>query len=389
MPAFAKAIVGKTLPWLYFLFGLVLPTQLGKHWWPEFSFINGLRVDYYSPTLYVSYIILLLLAAVTLPRHYQFFLITLFALSLGLISYSHLSLYRFVQYAAIVSAVFVLGYAGREERKKWLAGLFIASGFELILALWQLVDQRSIQGLWWLAGERRYYASTPGIAKISLFGQLFVRPYATFSHPNSMGGFYLLTALLLWREKKSLWSLPSILLVLLSFSRIAIMGLAIGLLITLIPKKLGCRLCYYARVLFFLWVAAFALLPVGSQTSWTDRLAMWSNGLSRFISNWWHAPQLGNYLYTGTVLSPTLFLQPIHNSMLIVLMEWRLLGVVLLLAVIALLYKKIPIAVALPLLLISFFDHYSVSLVQNMLLMGGVIGWYTWSRTSGKMSREV
>lgn len=376
-------------PWLYFLLGLVLPTQLGKHWWPEFSFINGLRVDYYSPTLYVSYIVLFLLAAVTVSRYYRLWAITLLALVLGLVSFSYLSLYRFGQYTAVVLVVFVLGYADNEERKKWLAGLAIASVFTLILALWQLIRQESIQGLWWFLGERRYWASTPGIAKITLFGQLFVRPYATFSHPNSMGGFFMLIALLLWREKKPLWSLPSILLVLVSFSRIAILGLAIGLLILLMQKKINCKLCYYARMLFALWIATFALLPIGSPGSWTERVTMWGNGMGRFISSWWHMPQLGNYLYAGTVLSPTLFLQPIHNSFLIILMEWRLMGVGLLLFVAAQLYKKMPVAIALPLLLIAFFDHYSVTLAQNILITGGIIGWYRWSRTNGKMSREV
>ncbi|MCR4326788.1 MAG: hypothetical protein NUV52_03985 [Candidatus Roizmanbacteria bacterium] len=378
-----------SISWLYFLFGLVLPTQLGKHWWPEFSFINGLRVDYYSPTLYVSYLMLFLLIAATIPRYGRLWTITLLALSLGLVSFSPLALYRFGQYAAIVSAIFVVGYANHEERKKWLTGLFIASGLELILALWQLIQQESIQGLWWFVGERRYWASTPGIAKISLFGQLFVRPYATFSHPNSMGGFFMLTALLLWREKKPLWSLPGIVLVLLSFSRIALLGLALGLFITLIQKRLQCKLCYYVRILFPFWMAAFALLPVGSVGSWTERVTMWSNGMERFLSGWWHMPELGQYLYTGTVLAPTLFMQPIHNTLLIILMEWRWLGAAALLFLLVSVYKKMPLAIALPLLLIAFFDHYSISLVQNMLLMGGVIGWYRWNRTSEKMNRGV
>src|SRR5438105_4334390 len=37
-----------------FLLLFLLPTQLGKHFWPEFSFVQGLRIDYLSPTLYVT-----------------------------------------------------------------------------------------------------------------------------------------------------------------------------------------------------------------------------------------------------------------------------------------------------------------------------------------------
>ena len=38
--------------WL-FLFLLLIPTQLGRHFWPEWSYILGIRVDYLSPTLYL------------------------------------------------------------------------------------------------------------------------------------------------------------------------------------------------------------------------------------------------------------------------------------------------------------------------------------------------
>lgn len=37
---------------LCFLFIFFIPTQLGKHFWPEWSYVMGIRVDYLSPTLY-------------------------------------------------------------------------------------------------------------------------------------------------------------------------------------------------------------------------------------------------------------------------------------------------------------------------------------------------
>ena len=36
-----------------FLFLLAIPTQLGRHFWPEWSRVVGIRVDYLSPTLYL------------------------------------------------------------------------------------------------------------------------------------------------------------------------------------------------------------------------------------------------------------------------------------------------------------------------------------------------
>src|SRR5215469_9265549 len=43
------------------LFFLLLPTQLGKHSWPDFSYVSGIRIDYLSPIIYVTDVILVLL----------------------------------------------------------------------------------------------------------------------------------------------------------------------------------------------------------------------------------------------------------------------------------------------------------------------------------------
>ena len=53
---------------LFSLFILSIPLQLGKHFWPFFAFVNGIRVDYLSPTLYFSDALFLLLFLCSLPR---------------------------------------------------------------------------------------------------------------------------------------------------------------------------------------------------------------------------------------------------------------------------------------------------------------------------------
>src|SRR4051812_29891213 len=54
---------------LYFLLLLLLPTQLGKHFWPPFAFVHGLRIDYLSPTVYLTDLLLLLAGAVWVLPH--------------------------------------------------------------------------------------------------------------------------------------------------------------------------------------------------------------------------------------------------------------------------------------------------------------------------------
>src|SRR5580692_2023869 len=58
------------------LFFLFLPTQLGKHFWPDFSIVSGIRIDYLSPIIYVTDILVVLLFAFFLVRQMRLFKIS-------------------------------------------------------------------------------------------------------------------------------------------------------------------------------------------------------------------------------------------------------------------------------------------------------------------------
>src|SRR5687768_10565446 len=53
---------------LFFLTILFLPTQLGKHFWPDFSFVYSLPIDYLSPTLYFWDLLVILLCLTFILR---------------------------------------------------------------------------------------------------------------------------------------------------------------------------------------------------------------------------------------------------------------------------------------------------------------------------------
>ncbi|MFH1840912.1 MAG: hypothetical protein ABH807_02040, partial [Candidatus Shapirobacteria bacterium] len=80
--------------------------------------------------------------------------------------------------------------------------------YSSLLALGQFLKQASLGGVFWWFGERSFTAATPGIARLEFNGQLFLRPYATFSHPNSLAGFLLvgliLTLPFLWQKFRRL-----------------------------------------------------------------------------------------------------------------------------------------------------------------------------------------
>src|SRR5581483_7422034 len=57
---------------LFFLSILFLPSQLGKHFWPTFSYVEGIRIDYLSPTLYLTDVLIgLLFFTVLFTRNVQ------------------------------------------------------------------------------------------------------------------------------------------------------------------------------------------------------------------------------------------------------------------------------------------------------------------------------
>ena len=59
--------------------------------------------------------------------------------------------------------------------------------FHSIIGIWQFFVQRSV-GLFWLK-ESLISSELPGIAKIILNGEKFIRSYGLFPHPNILGGF--------------------------------------------------------------------------------------------------------------------------------------------------------------------------------------------------------
>jgi len=60
-----------------------------------------------------------------------------------------------------------------------------------IIGIWQFIVQKSV-GLSWL-WESTISPSIPGVAKIVLSGEKYIRAYGLFPHPNILGGFLILS----------------------------------------------------------------------------------------------------------------------------------------------------------------------------------------------------
>lgn len=419
MNLFSKAFYHR---WLYFLFLLFLPTQLGKHFFLDFSYVNGVRVDYLAPTLYLLDIIAIGLFALNwkvianhVQKHARIFsvLAILVVINILFAREPMMALYTAARYAGIylVFILFVRDFS--LSARVVLLPLFIGSAIELGLSLYQISAGHSVQGVFYWLGERAFSASTPGIATISLFGNQVLRPYGTLSHPNSMGGFYALVYafVLLYprflpfgseaqarkgRNDKLLrfgLLLFSSCLILISFSKVAILCFLLVNAYYLVKGiKLDCKLCKIARVVSLGVVSAIFLSGQSDILSLDKRIALMKQSIELLVQHPLFGVGLGNSLYYQSDLIsklPYSFIQPVHNILLLFTIEVGIVGIimgVIFLRHFRLLGQHLELrglivdcrgALFWCLVVIGItglFDHYWLTLVQNQMVMAVVLG---------------
>lgn len=379
---------------LFFLFLLFLPTQLGRHFFFSFSYLSGIRSDYLAPTIYLTDVLATMLFLLNMKTFLVFLTNkkTLIFLSFLILTipFAHspaVALYRFIK---IIELVGVGAIAKQYLTKSFLPLAFALSGFfELLLASLQFVNKHSVSGIFYYFGERAMNLSTPSVAKISLFGIETLRPYGTFSHPNSMAGFYFIIYLValttpLFEQKRPLRIaalFASTLLIFLSFSKFVICAFVLFNMIYLIRVKLrDCALCAFSRILGLTVAASIFLQGRGDALSLEKRLIHLGQSIEIFFKNPLLGVGLGNYIIAASVYRSR-FLdfinQPVHNVFLLTAAEGGIATVALFIGLFfqqATTYAKKHPYIFFALILTGSFDHYWITLQQNFLLLGIIIG---------------
>lgn len=440
-----------------FLFSLLiifLPTQLGRHFWPQFSIVSGIRIDYLSPTVYFTDTLVLLLFALWLFRKLQiqnfksqinynnkkkraqnvlnFGVFNLrFIWSLVLSIWNFKSTYFFFLLFLVINIVlshnilngyyhllkflecsFVAYYIANTMHKKQqivqLASLCsVGIIFESLLAFLQYATQGSIGGPLYFLGERSFLSQTPGIANASINGQLLLRPYGTFSHPNVLAGYLVIALTLIVFSATSLQAKKAKILFFSAFtigtlalfstlSRTAIVLWVVYLVIVFLSRL---RKQAHAKELLAGFVGALIvsclfLTPLfyrfsqtkTSEESFVQRDALLTAAAQMIADKPIWGVGLGNFLPILSViqkpLSLGMYLQPVHNIFLLVAAE---LGVVGFIFFIWFLYKTYERLRYSPLhstagfmlsaiLFLGFFDHYFLTIQQGQLLFAVVVG---------------
>jgi hypothetical protein len=269
--------------------------------------------------------------------------------------------------------ILIFRVTNKEQINYFLNGLFVSSCLALSLAIAQIQNNGSLQGFWYYLGERQFTINTPGISTVTIMGQKLLRPYAFFSHPNSMAGFYLVILNLSILFKKPALVLLSGLLIVLTFSKFSILILAFILLIYFRQFKTTCVLCKISKFFLLIWLIFFTFIFSNNANSLFIRFQSNLQAIS-YINTHPLGLGLGHYLF-----APTLALyQPVHNIFLLLTFEPGILIWPFILWFLSAMLKKIKESpqfwlLFTTLLLIASFDHYLLTLNQNMVTLG-IIG---------------
>lgn len=380
---------------LFFLTLLFLPTQLGRHFWPEFAYVYSLRIDYYSPTIYFWDILALLTSFIYVIRGGSInkkllLIILLFFLSqitsLAGNSNPGPGMVRMFQYFTAASFGLYIGSLKKLKFQSLVFPIKIALIFEAGLSIMQFINEGSI-GLWFL-GEREFTISTSSIANFNWFGNLFLRPYGTFPHPNVLAAFIVLFFPILNHFRKStLVSLFSGTIVFLTFSRAAILVFIVEVFL-LFRSNLKMVTFITVLLLPFLLVR-FESIYNFDRLSITRREELARFSLGEFTSNPFFGIGLNNFIYSfassGVISGPSRFLQPVHNIILLVLSETGLIGIIgfiiLIFVPISVLWskkdKKFPRILLIcwcVTAILGSIDHFFLTLPQGQRMLFFLIG---------------
>jgi len=421
----------------FYLTIILLPTQLGKHFWPDWALVMGRRLDYLSPTLFLTDITIFLtllswffssFSSFKIKNYWKFVafvgfvvLNIFFAVSPLVALYKWLKILEFVLFG-----FYIIKTKPSFSRSLWC--LSFAVFYSSIIAIAQFFLQHSVGGMLWFLGERAFDINTPGIARIQILPLLLsyrltvlsstelLRPYATFPHPNVLGGFLAVILPLFITMFATIqinhqritnsyeytnifikiyaWSviILGIIAIILTFSRSAWVAF-IALFVLLKIKnwnfisnfKFQISNLYVSVVLVVLVVLVGFSLPYFQTLTLENESVYVRNELSNAaISIWKTSPIIGVGLGNFLVELPTyyphreiFFLQPVHNIYLLLLSETGIVGIFFCAYFLWKLYKHIArkrlfvichLSFVI-LLLLGAVDHYPLTLQQGQLLL--------------------
>jgi hypothetical protein len=334
----------------------LVPTQLGRHFWPGFALVNGIRIDYLAPTIYLIDVVAIGLIITRIKLFKELKGLKILALVVINILISQNKWVAGIGWMRVIE-IYLVYLILKDEKELVLKYLKTIIPFwiimEAMLGLMQVSKGGSLQGIFYWFGERRFNLNSIGVAKISWWGEEMVRAYGTFSHPNSMAGF-LLVALELWKNyEKNLfyWVVRwfGILGIIITASRIIWLLLIFNFQFSIFN-------------LFFIFL--FFIFSGWDSLSLIKRMQLNWEAIKMFLKHPLFGVGMNNYLVNSK------YFQPVHNVYLLVASEIGIVPISFkLIKLLKLLRRNIRNKVFWIILITGLVDHYWVTLPQNWWLM--------------------
>ncbi len=368
------------------LFILLLPNQLTLHFWPDFAYVYGVRVDYLAPTIYLTEIVWTIVffswlieekKNIGLIRNYFLQLLILLVFAAIHIYHSLSPEVSFLKYIRVFEFLSIYIYVKNQKNlyQTVRLPLLISLIFILILSCFQILNNGSIGGVFYFFGERTFSQNSPGIALANLHGRELLRPYATFGHPNAMAGYALVVLFLIYKKGDIAGryiAVLCLLIIFISFSQNAWLSLILSPIIFYLAKSANKGFEKFARIAATASFFLVFLKPQGLPKELIERIKL-NNLAGKLISE---NPILGIGLGNFVKASVGELLQPVHNIFLLITAEAGLMGLLLFIYFISKRFNPKNSLALVAIVLTGFFDHYWVSLLQNFYLAAVVIGWY-------------
>ena len=283
-----------------------------------------------------------------------------------------------------------------------------------MLSIFQYLRQSSIGGVFYFFGERTFNGQTPGVANASINGELILRPYGTFSHPNVLAGYLLIGMILILfnfriikNKLNTLLSISALIIgtvtLFLTFSRIAILLWPLILVIFMISKirKILFKKNFIPILIFIFIIVLFSFFtPLPSRfsgfrfsdESFYQRQELINKSQDIISMHPILGTGLNNFLIELSQIQKTnnavFYLQPVHNIFLLVAAQTGIAGLIYFIWFLAktfknaLEYKNLinyKILVFLSFLILGSFDHYFLTIQQGQLLLSFILG-LIWTR---------
>jgi len=384
---------------IFYLLLIFIPSQLGLHFWPDWALVRGVRVDYLSPTFYFTDLLIFLILILwfikpshkpVFPLKLLIFLLPLATLNIFFAKSSEVSIYRWFK---VLEFLFLGKYIidNHFSQKKVSKILSLTIIYSSLIAFVQFAKGSSLNGIFYWLGERSFNIASPGITIGYFQGFQFLRPYATFSHPNALAGYTLLASFFIFLQKKHTLTEKialafSAIILIITFSQNIWLAIIMLVAVVIFKTKLLPIFdhLFLALVLFSL---SLLFLDFNFLTNFTlsknlnERIILIQSTRNMLTKHPIFGIGLGNFTSTVQTYQKLWLLQPVHNIFLLLLSETG----VIIFSLFMLFSQKfinliisqkdyIAMLIIISIALTGLFDHYWLTLQQTNLLLTVILG---------------